>query len=167
MLTARTLDLGAADTEMLFCEEVYRELGFFDLYKIEKRRLLAQFAMHEIDLNEEFARWERQGDFVYVCHHPKPVVMIDILRRSLLGRYLDVAGFHASAEIATTQVDHFAGTEVWPIYPELAVSLGFQGSLTWVRPAKLHVQKLSLREVIDATFMALDNMSKDWRSCSL
>jgi hypothetical protein len=93
MVAARALGMTAADTKAMFVGEVYRELGFFDLYKTAKKRLLRQYASHGIDLTEEFAGWEKQGNSFYVCHHPKLIVLIDGLRRALLGRYLDAAAF--------------------------------------------------------------------------
>lgn len=163
-LAARALDMGAADTAALFRSDIYRELGFFDLYKTEKKRILALFLSHGINLTEEFAGWEKIGDFFYVCHHPRAVVLIDILRRALAGRYLDAAAFAASADLARLQTDHLATMEIWPVYPELAKPLGFGGSLTWVRGARPAPIQLSLGDFIEATFETLDAAGQDWRS---
>jgi tetratricopeptide (TPR) repeat protein len=164
MITARALGMTVANTAAMFCSEIYRELGFFDLYKTAKNRLLKEFGSFGIHLSEEFAEWEKQGSFFYVCHHPKPFVLIDILRRALLGRYLDAASFRDSASIALTQADYFAAADVWPVYPELAAALGFQGSLTWIRPARPQAVTLSLGEVIEDTFAALEAMPENWRT---
>jgi Polysaccharide biosynthesis enzyme WcbI len=165
-LAARALDMNAADTEAMFCADIYREFGFLDLYKTQKKRLLGLFASHGIDLTAEFAGWEKIGAFFHVCHHPRPEVMTDILRRALVGRYLDAAAFEASAGLAQTQTDHLARAEVSPIYPEIAAPLGFQGSMTWIRPSRPERQRLSLSEFIEGTFSALDAMGQDWRKQS-
>lgn len=163
-LAARALDMGAADTADLFRADVYRELGFFDLYTTEKKRLLELFSSHGIDLAEEFAAWEKIGNFFYVCHHPRAIVLIDILRRALAGRYLDAAAFTASAGLARLQTDYLGTMEIWPVYPDLAAPLGFAGSLTWVRGARPAPIQLPLADFIEATFAALDAAGPDWRS---
>jgi hypothetical protein len=162
-VAARALGMNAADAEAMFCADIYREFGFFDLYRAEKQRILDLFSSHDIDLTAEFTNWEEIGAFFHICHHPRAEVLIDILRRALAGRYLDAAGFDASAEIARTQKDYLATMGVWPVYPEIAAALGFQGSMTWIRPIK-PPQCISLSDFIAGTFDALDAMGDDWRN---
>jgi hypothetical protein len=147
--------------EAMFCPEIYKEFGFFDLYQAEKQRLIAQFSAFGINLIEEFARWENAGDFFYVCHHPRARVLIDILRRALAGRYLGMDALATSSEIVVP--DYFGSMEVWPVYPELAAELGFQGSMVWTRTSSPRLELLSLSEFVDANFRALDAMTSDWR----
>ncbi len=162
-LAARSLGMSVADAETIFHAGVYDALGYFDLYASEKARLLALFSAHGIDISEEFPEWEKMGDFFYITHHPRVKVLIDILRRALAGRYLDAAAFRASAALGQTHPDNLGGSEIWPIYPEIAAPLGFSGSMTWTRPSK-PVVRLSLHEFVEGTFSALDYMHENWRS---
>lgn len=163
-LAARSLEISVEETLTMFCMEIYQELGYFDLYAAEKRRIIDLFQSHNIDLSLEFEDWEKVGDYFHVCHHPRAVVLIDVLRRALAGRFLNPEEFAASAHLGRAHEDNLANLEIWPVYPEIAAPLGFQGSLTWVRPTRPTAQKLSLRAIVEGTFSALDAMDENWRA---
>jgi hypothetical protein len=87
--------------------------------------------------------------------------LIDVIRRALLGRYIDDRVHAASAGLAETMIDRFAMAETWPIYPEIAARHGFAGSLVW-RNLAGHAE-LSLETYLSLTFQTLDAMEQDWR----
>ncbi|HVT30705.1 MAG TPA: WcbI family polysaccharide biosynthesis putative acetyltransferase [Lacipirellulaceae bacterium] len=164
MLGARSIGMTAKQTESLFCEAVYDRLGFFDLYKAERRRIVTQFFDAGVQLDEAFDWWEKQGDFFYICHHPRSFVLVDIIRFALKGRYLSEDAFANSESLRWSQRDTLAWTEVWPVYPEIARRTGFNGSLTWLKNSQCSPREMSLSQVIDNTFKNLERMDAAWKS---
>ena len=164
MLGARAIGKSAEATQALFREDVFERLGFFELYKAERSRLVAQYAAHGIHLDEAFDFWETQRDFFYVCHHPRSIVLIDIMRHALRGRFLDEDAFANSESLRRTQPDKLAVSEVWPVYPEVARRFGFEGGYTWLKQAHSPNREMSLTRVIDVTFESLDKMDDAWKT---
>jgi|SRR5579862_1197841 len=162
-LAAKWLEYRVEQACALYCERSYEALGFFQLYQSECERLLALFGASGIDLREELRDWEQRGDFFYVCHHPRVFVIVDIVRRALVDRYLDRQRFAGSASLRDTLQDDLAWSETWPVYPEIARRIGFAGGLTWRLPPPLDGQPLSLHEMVERTFRALDDTPSGWR----
>ncbi|OAI26171.1 hypothetical protein A1351_15420 [Methylosinus sp. R-45379] len=164
-LGAKAIGKTAEETQVLFREDVYEKLGYFDLYKTERSRLVADFGKYGIRLEEAFDFWETQNDFFYVCHHPRSFVLVDIVRNALAGRFLDADAYARSESIRRTQPDKLsAGTEIWPVYPEIARRFGFEGSLTWSRFPNCSPREMSLSRVIDIIFESLGRMDDAWKS---
>ncbi|CAN2533199.1 hypothetical+protein [Methylocapsa aurea] len=164
-LGARAIGKTAEETRALFREDVFERLGYFDLYKSEKSHVVAEFGKYGIQLDEAFDFWETQNDFFYVCHHPRSFVLVDIARYALKGRFLDADAFASSESLRRTQPDRLiVGTEVWPVYPEIARRFGFDGSLTWLRFPHCSPREMSLSHVIDVIFDSLDKMDDAWKS---
>ena len=161
VLGARASHLSVDQTVRLFNEETYQALGYFDLYKTERQQMLQTFETAGIDLNDDFLRWEAQGGFFYIPIHPKSFVLIDILRRALLGRYIDERSHAGAACLAGMLPDHLENMEAWPIYPDIAARLGFSGDLIWRRVKGRAV--LSLEEFVTKEFEFLDAAKQEWR----
>jgi Polysaccharide biosynthesis enzyme WcbI len=164
MLGAKAIGMSVNDTQELFCEDIYQRLGFFDLYNIEKGRLIASFAEREICIKDVFSDWEARGDFFYICHHPRKFVLFDIVRCALRGRHLSEEAFRRSEEYREVQVDTLNSTEVWPVYPEIARHLGFQGDLVWLKSRSESPREMCLREVIEKTFESLESTDSSWKN---
>jgi hypothetical protein len=164
MLGAKAIGRSAEATQALFREDVFERLGFFDLYKTERDRVVAEFAAHSIQLDEAFDFWETQRDYFYICHHPRSIVLIDIMRHALRGRFLSEDAFADSESLRRTQPDRLTISEVWPVYPEVARRFGFEGGYTWLKQALSTPREMSLTRVIDVTFESLDKMDDAWKS---
>lgn len=165
MVGGRALGKTAEETQALFREDVYERLGYFDLFASERNRMIADFAKNGIALDEAFNFWETQRDFVFVPHHPRSVVPVEIIRCAFKDRYLDPEAYVASQSLRETEPDRLAPmTEIWPVYPEIARRFGFEGSLTWHRFPRYSPREMSLAQVIDKTFASLDKMDESWKS---
>jgi hypothetical protein len=164
MLGAKAIGKSPEATQDLFREDVFERLGFFDLYKSERNRVVENFAANGIPLDEAFDFWETQRDFFYVCHHPRSIVLVDIVRHAFRGRFLDEEAFASSESLRRTQPDRLAISEVWPVYPEVARRFGFEGGYTWLKQPQNTPREMSLSRVIEVTFDSLDKMDDAWKS---
>lgn len=159
---AKLLGLTPETTLELFNETTFEAFGYFDVYDGERAKLLETFGAAGIDLTEDVKLWEASGDFFFVPHHPRKMVAAGVLRRALLGRYID-AGLHAAtANVHEKQPERLGIMEIWPVYPELARRQGFAGSTIFQKPLQPPL-KYTLPEFIAASFEAMDTTTAKWR----
>lgn len=119
VLAAYLLGKTVAEAEAYFRRDCYVALGYPDLFEAERIRLCDQFDLHGIDIRDEFQHWQSQGDFFYICHHPRSYVLVDIIRSAFKKR-LSFNEHRASESLRTSVPDHLSWSESWPVYPELA-----------------------------------------------
>jgi hypothetical protein len=155
--------LGVYESLKLYNETTYAQLGYFDHYEKQKHSVISNFRKYDIDLVHDFPIWESQGDFFYFPIHARVFVLADILRRALLGRYINGRVHSATANLSLTLPDHLGG-QTWPIYPELAARRGFAGSLIW-RGLQGYAE-MSLVDFVSSTFQSLSTMEESWRHVS-
>jgi hypothetical protein len=134
----------------------------FDLYDKDKVRLIEAFRVLDIDLSKDFAGWEARGDFFYVPIHPRLSVLIDVLCRACLGRYIDQHILAEIGDLYQSLPDHLVGMARWPVYPEIAVRHGFAGSLVW-RRLRGHPE-MDLASFVHDAYRALSELDGSWRS---
>lgn len=111
-------------TEKLFCESVFRHLGFFDQWDIAKAAMLEDMAACDLELDGAFDRWVAPGCFAHTVNHPKLLV-----QSTVAGAVLDKLGITP----LTRHPEHFMNdalkdSTVWPVYPAIARHLGIEGS---------------------------------------
>lgn len=136
-------DAGRSAEEIVrdFNEKTYRELGYFELFHSEQKRLLDQFKANGLDIARPFMKWMQRSPFMYTTNHPRPYVIFDLVvalcRRE--GWPVDDALIRFWRPLAE---DLLINDLVWPVYPELAEELGFEGNLLFRFPNENRVLSL-------------------------
>lgn len=119
----KSLPLDAANA--LFNENVFRAVGYFDVWNHAARELIDSTRNgYDLDLSAEFANWSRRGVFMYSVLHPKSFVLHDVAK-NLMRR--------AGLKVRTPNFEHYdiadlARAEVYPVYPPIAHHFGGEGS---------------------------------------
>ncbi len=137
----------------LFDPEIYRRLGYLDLWAGAAEAVIETGRLAGHDLSADLLRWSRRGTFMHATNHPKMFVAADIAR-SLLRR--------AGIEPRDCDVDHYLPDEfipqgTWPVYPEIAACYGVAGSelfLTQATRTHAPLRTMTLDSFIAASFAA-------------
>jgi hypothetical protein len=113
----------------LYCHEVYEALGYLSAWDAAYRQM--QSAFEDSDLNFGFREFylavKRSGCFMHTINHPGLPVLIHLSK--LLARHL---GIPIRREISPGELNDNLNGQIWPIYPEIAETLGLEGgSYTW------------------------------------
>jgi hypothetical protein len=164
ILAANALGYDPQKTKSLFQAEVYDALGYFSFYEAERARFVQVFLDVGIDIETQFQDWECAGDFFFVPHHPRVFVLFDVVLQAVSNRYLRDGDIQAARALRAQQAEEFAWSERWPIYPEIARRLGFEGGMTWLLPTNGDRRERSLDDIIAMSFAALEKHECDWRS---
>jgi hypothetical protein len=104
-----------------------------------------------MDLSAAMICWERSGVFMHSINHPKVVVLADIAKALLKNANLP---FDPDLPLADIVPDVLANGGIWPVYPDLARTIGVAGSLTFTPPLRgcYDCECLSLEGFIEKTF---------------
>lgn len=125
---SKGIDIDVAAT--LYNQNVYSDLGYFDYWTASKAHLQKLFANSDLT-GDEFSRFfvavQRKGSFMHSINHPKIEALVALarllaLRMGYLGKIWDI-----DVELPDALLDDL----VWPVYPEVASSLGLEGHYTW------------------------------------
>jgi polysaccharide biosynthesis acetyltransferase WcbI-like protein len=146
------------ETAAAFREDVYARLGYLDLYDADKQRVIEKFRQRQIELDDAFARWESQGRFLYTYNHPMKIVIFDILRRALQGRFMTADDVQRTAGKLAEVEDMLAPSIMWPIYPEIGRRLNIREPLVWRKGKLNNYEVLDLRQFISLTFKRLKEL---------
>ena len=111
-----------------FNENTYRQLGYFEMFFAEQKRLLAGFSAQELEMTAAYNKWMRTGIFMHTTNHPLPYVVFD-LAIALCKREGWIFDDEQARCLRLLAEDFLINDIVWPVYPELAEELGFEGSL--------------------------------------
>lgn len=115
--------LDVAQAEGLYCEDVYRLLGYFDARRQADGHLRNQFSRFGLAETPEFVALLNGSCFMHNTLHPK-LHVIAILARSLLAK----VGIEPNIRFPENLMsDEFSNNVVWPIYPEIAEHFGITG----------------------------------------
>jgi hypothetical protein len=144
---AFVLGLPPARTEELFNAYVYAVAGFFDEFAKAEAYLVKQSAYTATPLAGELPAWKARGVFVHIPNHPLNWAMLS-MARALAGQ----VGL-AMREDEGLPSDLFAGSAIWPVYPEIARRLGAPGSLSFKPPGPGAVP-IELDEMIERSLKA-------------
>jgi len=118
--------MSVQQTLSLFREDVFEKLGFFDHWDRAQKLLLEEGERCALSLGTDFDRWAKAGCFMYLPVHPKGFVLADIAASTL--RTLGIAVNDVDpGEMPDIQ----RGRGHWPVYPEIAARLGFEGGYTF------------------------------------
>jgi hypothetical protein len=114
--------LSIANTAALYRKETYDALDYMGWWSRWRTFLLNEFAEHGFDISAEFNRWSRGRAFMYNGNHPRVECLFDIA-----GLILAKSG-HAPQRPNCFPDDHLGLDSCFPVYPEIAAGLGFEGS---------------------------------------
>ncbi len=133
----------------LFCESVYRELGYLDCWAVARDEIFKEFDEHGLDIREEFVQWSRRGPFMHTANHPKIGVLMGLARVLLRKFGLPIT------ECGIVPHDNLVNGAVFPVYPEIASVLGVQGSLLFKRGGRYRL--IELEPYIERSFEIYKN----------
>jgi hypothetical protein len=127
----------------LFNAYTYARLGYFDEFHLGA----AHMRLQKADITVDFDAWKGKGAFLHLPNHPT-IEMIWSIAQQVCRR----AGLAPIA--AEPPPDPLLIYARWPVYPEIARRLGFEGSLQFRPPASEHT--LDLEQMIHETFRSLE-----------
>ncbi len=143
--------VSASATQQLFNESVFRKLGYFDFWTPARDAMLAKSHTTDVPLHRFVERWRGGGAFMHTTNHPQLRVVADIARQVAI--LMEVSPDNSKPEDMVE--DHLARQFVLPVYPEIATSLGIEGSYEFLLPGRDdRRERIDLREMIERTFAA-------------
>jgi len=149
---AFSLGVAEADVPMLFNRLVYARLGHFDVFGKARTLLAEELAAFGPDFVACFDSWHARGPFMHTLNHPRVFVLADIARVAAIRAGL----LPADAPPVVLAFDHLAGNTIWPVYPEIAETLGVPAGLVFKRAvtpaATAHVLHLGLTAFIRESY---------------
>ena len=152
--------LSAAETEALFCEPVYRHLGYHARRTGSDQALLQDSAFCGIDLAPFVAGWGKEGCYCHTTNHPKLRVLSSYARSTL-----ELAGFPMGPAYPEHVLpDTLVTSGTWPVYPGIADGFGMQGDLQFHPPhhgSGTARPPLPLREFIERSLAIYGRIDPD------
>lgn len=127
----------------IFCEDVYDEIGYFDLWGGEVDGLRSEFSECGVDFNEFFLAAKRKSPFMHSINHPTAFA-IGQLARTVAGK---VWPHRSSFGEGVKMVDALSRL-YWPVYPEVADRFAIGGEYKWLVGGKF----LSRRQFIENSY---------------
>jgi hypothetical protein len=122
--------LSITDTIGLFCEANFHKLGYFDEFAKAKTFLKAEFSRSELDLETMLLGTSLRGAFMYTINHPKGWFLANIARA--LGQRAGIFTFARGSD--PLLFDILSYNAIWPVYPEIAGRVGFEGNYLFKKP---------------------------------
>ena len=147
-----SVGLNAEQTAARFKEQVLARLGYFAdaLWSAAERNVLSSGRAAGLPVDRLFRSWLRRGCFMHSPNHPKLFVLADLAAAALSS-----CGVSADARLCEDYVpDDMKLGPIWPIYPEIAVKFGLDGSYCYkgVPSSNGIAPYFNLREFVEASF---------------
>jgi hypothetical protein len=114
--------LDVAKTVALYRKETYEAMDYLDWWSRWRMFLLDEFAACGLDISTAFNRWSRGRAFMHNSAHPRVECLFDIA-----GMILAQNGYPPQRPNCTPD-DFLVLDACFPVYPEIAAGLGFEGS---------------------------------------
>jgi hypothetical protein len=121
--------LSVDDAVRLFSADTFQKLGFFDVWDVAMRDLLAEGLASGVPLSAMVNRWVRSGCFMHSINHPTLRVHQDLGENLLLRAGINIEQFN----VARYLEDPFRHMSIWPVYPGIAERHGMRGDYGFVR----------------------------------
>jgi hypothetical protein len=139
-----------AETLRLFKEEVYRRVGYMQVWGDAHATLIGLGRDAGYDLQPDLARWTRRGCFMHLINHPRMFVANDLAR----GLLRKAAIAFEDCDLDSYAVDNIVRLGAWPVHPPIAQEMGLVGSDVFLAPAgrRQPARTLALRDFIDGSF---------------
>ena len=152
-----SLGLDVEQTVARFNEKIFARLGYLAnaFWTASAQGLLDSGRAAQFPLEPYFRSWVRRGCFMYSVNHPKLFVLADLAAGALAS-----CGVTSNPRLCDDYVpDHVKMGPVWPVYPEVAVRFGLDGSYRYkgVSAAGRPGPYFDLKEFIQASFAIYRN----------
>ncbi len=136
--------LTVQDTLQLFNGKFFEKCHYFNWWPSERDRQIQDFRNHDLDISIPIRRWGRSDAFMYSNNHPKIRCLYDVASIILakLGRTPRREGVYPH--------DNLASGAYFPVYPEIAETLGVAGCYRFKRLGTY--QHIGLSEYIEQCF---------------
>lgn len=139
-------------TVALYDANVFRMLGYFDIWQPSADEFLASARTTGLDLSTDFLRWSRRGCFMYSMNHPKSFVLADVARALLAREKLPIH----DVDFDDFDVDDIVRGSVFPVYPPIAEYYGHRGSYVFklanYRLSRSVGDFMTLRQFVESSF---------------
>lgn len=143
--------LSIDETVRLFRGEIYGQIGYFDLWAKERVRCIGDYAAEGMAIGDELLTWSRRGPFMHSVNHPT-IEAIFGLSRVLIAQF-----FGEARDLSLRPHDNLAQGPVFPIYPEVAESLGVSGGSYLFKPPGSY-RPMGLEEFIARSFALYESL---------
>lgn len=156
---AYALHYDAKKAELLYCDDVYEELGYYALFESEIVRISASLNRFGIVLDQDIGDLMRSGRLMHSINHPT-AELLSLFTAALLKKS-DVPARDTDA--TPYVVDLFPDSTIFPVFPEIGAKFGFDGSYVFKADQKAAAAGqpfYDLPEFLDATFRLFDNMKE-------
>jgi hypothetical protein len=142
--------LSIAETARLFNKLVYVRLGYLKRFALAKSALAEDFVKHGYDFACVEGEWVTAGPFMHTINHPKLPVCASIARQMLSRARLEIRDVNLGDRVH----DELANMPQWPVYPEIAATLGMSGSTSFKtsRYGSFAGRVMQLSEYIESSF---------------
>jgi hypothetical protein len=157
VLFAYENNLSPIQTKNLFSENIFRMLGYFDAFKLERQELKRLFLNANInsrDFDRFFNTIQRLGIFMHSGNHPN-ILTIRYLTKLLIENHDPFINFE---DYNFNLVDGLISPFVFPVYPEIASNLALRGNYSW---SFLNGNvKYQFNNLLDYIIFSFDNYQK-------
>ena len=134
------------DACALFNSDIYRQLGYFDVWSRWEEFLISSYAAYGLNIAHAFRRWCLGRSFMHTNHHPKIDCLYD-----LASIVLEANGCQ-TMESDIRPFDNLVVDTCFSVYPEIAAELGFHGSYLFKPPGSFRC--LDLEQFVTLSFDA-------------
>ncbi len=158
-------DFTVEETLSLFCEDVFKALGFFDYWQVSVNYLVKQGEASNLPLDKMIESWSKRDIWMHTINHPKVFVLADVAR-ALLGR--EKIPFVPNIE--ENLGDTLANGPCWKAYPEIASRFGFEGQYQFKNRGRITSKNVGellfgLEDFVRASFELFATYSKEGFNC--
>lgn len=151
--------LSLRETKSLFNREIFAHVGYFEHAMPSAKMLIETGAAVSLPLDALLERWGKLGCFMHTMNHPKLSVLADVTRAALIREGITyIPGIDQYVD------DPLALHPCWPVYPEIAETLGIEGSYYFKRSTNRSLDKLQmidLEDFIIGSFETYDKYEKN------
>lgn len=140
-----------------FQDEIFRFVGYYDLWDSSVRALDAEFARCGFSAGDFLASWMSKKTFVHSINHPKIFAIHDIVKASLGKLRINHLGIGDIEDFIADPLLSYAG---WPVYEPIGQVYGYPGNF-YFRGDRLanNVQHLfTLSEFVEKSYEKYETM---------
>ncbi|VWD51072.1 hypothetical protein BLA50215_06170 [Burkholderia lata] len=138
-----------------FGRETFSRLGYLDAWPTAKAAFLQEADEIGLPLSDRFDNWAKSGCFMYSFNHPSIHVIADVCADLLTKLGIEIQSRNAARYV----VDDLRTMPVWPIYPEIAESLGLSGDYAFKRHDPHGT--ISLRQFVEESLALYAEFQRD------
>ena len=148
-ITGYLRGLSPAQTVELFNLEIFQALGYLDDWKESAQFVRNSFLACGLNGTHWLRSMSSHGVFMHGINHPRPIAIFNLVKQFASTHLplpdLEIAG---AEQYLTDHLSHI----VWPVYPEIAATLGLEGNYLWREGSQL----ADLKTFIESSFQHWD-----------